>query len=213
MPRPPLAVPLAALAGFVALLGLVVGRWPPLVAWDAAMSARARGYGHQHPGWVATLRVVTDIGATVPFLAVGAVLTVALLLLRRYADAAVTGCVTAVVPLTWAAAHAWLYRPRPLDGFVVPLSNGYPSGHTSNATALALLGVLLLWPRLRRAGRLVAVVAAVLLAGFVGLTRVALLAHWPSDVLGGWLLGIAIVPLCGAVGAAYSRTWRSTRRS
>lgn len=213
MPRPPLAVPLAALGAFAVLLGLVVTRWAPLVEWDAAVSARARAYGHDHPAWVTTARVITDLGATVPFLAVGAALTVGLLLLRRYADAVVSGCVTVSVPLAWGAAHAWLYRPRPVDGFVVSASNAFPSGHASNATALALLGVLLLWPRLRRAGRLAAVAAAVLVAGFVGVTRVALLVHWPSDVLGGWLLGIAIVPLCGAVGAAYSRTWLSMRRS
>jgi undecaprenyl-diphosphatase len=28
----------------------------------------------------------------------------------------------------------------------------------------------------------------------IGLTRLILLAHWPSQVLGGWLLALAVVP-------------------
>jgi undecaprenyl-diphosphatase len=69
------------------------------------------------------------------------------------------------------------------------------------ATAAALMIVLVLWPRLARGPRAVAVVLAAGFAVFIGVTRVALLAHWPADVLGGWLLGLAVVPLAAhAVG-------------
>jgi undecaprenyl-diphosphatase len=57
-----------------------------------------------------------------------------------------------------------------------------------------VLVALLLWPRLGGAGRALVVALGAILAVGVGLTRVALLAHWPSDVLGGWLLGVAVVP-------------------
>jgi undecaprenyl-diphosphatase len=196
LPRVPLAVPLTALVALAALTALVLGRWAPLVRFDTAAEAWARTYGHQHPGWIAVLRVVTDIAATIPFFAIGLALTAGLLIFRRYREAAAAGAVTAFVSAGWSLGHALLYRPRPAQGFVSPNSNGFPSGHTANAAGLALLGVLLLWPRLHRAGRAVAIVVAVLFAGFIGLTRVALLAHWPSDVVGGWLLGVVVVPLC-----------------
>jgi len=95
----------------------------------------------------------------------------------------------------WSLGHWLLHRPRPADGFVTVASNGFPSGHASNAAAAALLVVLLLWPRQTRLGRVVTVVLAAGFAVVIGLTRLMLLAHWPADVLGGWLLALVVVPV------------------
>jgi undecaprenyl-diphosphatase len=193
--RPPLAVPLLALAGFLALLGLVIGGWAPLHSLDVAASAAFREYGYAHPGLVAVLRVATDVAATVPFLAAGLVATLALVVRGARRAAVFSATLTVTIPLSWSLLHWLVYRPRPQDGFVVATSNGFPSGHTTNAAAAALGVVLLLWPRLGTTGRVVTAVLAASFAIFVGATRVALLAHWPVDVLGGWLLALAVVPL------------------
>ena len=69
--------------------------------------------------------------------------------------------------------------------------NSFPSGHALDATVF--YGVMLLVflpiipPRLRKLA-IGLVVALVLLVGF---SRVALGVHYPSDVVGGWLLGVA----------------------
>ena len=206
--RPPVVLPLLALAAFLVLLGLVVGGWAPLDAFDAAISDAFRGYGEQRPNLVAVLRIVTDVAATVPFLIVGAVASVALLGRgeRRFATCCAT--VTVLVPVLWGLMHWLVHHPRPVRGFVVVHSNGFPSGHTSNATAAALVAVLLLWPRLARTGRVVTVSLAAAFAIFIGVTRLVLLAHWPADVLGGWLLALVVVPL--AVHAVDRRTPRPT---
>ena len=47
---------------------------------------------------------------------------------------------------------------------------------------------------------------------FVGLTRLVLLAHWPADVLGGWLLALAVVPLL-ARAADRPRRYAGSERS
>lgn len=201
--RPPLAIPVVALAGFVALLALVVAG-PALGHADTSISERLRDYGEARPHLVAALRVITDVAATIPFLTAGLASTLGYAARRQREPATFCAAVTAVIPMLWTAMHWLLYHPRPRDGFVVVHSNGFPSGHTANATAAALTVVLLLWPRLRRAGRAVAVVAAVAFALFVGATRIALLVHWPADVLGGWLLGLAVVPLIAVLVARTS---------
>lgn len=67
----------------------------------------------------------------------------------------------------------------------------FPSGHTSGTTAaygvLAVLGVFFASTWLAVA----VAVAAVALIVLVGLSRVYLGAHYPSDVVAGWILGIA----------------------
>lgn len=202
MYRPQLRYPVAALAGLLGLAALVLAPGAPLAGLDLAVSQRLRAFGLANPAWVEALRLVTTLGDTAWFVAVGAVLAVWLLLRRGYAPAAATALVTVTVPVLWVLAHLWLPRPRPVDGFVHVAGNGFPSGHASHASAAALFAVLLLWPRLRWPGRAAAAVTALVLAGLVGLSRVALLAHWPTDVLGSWLLGAGVVLLCVRAGSA-----------
>ncbi len=84
-------------------------------------------------------------------------------------------------------------RPRPI-GMALIHETGYafPSGHTTTTAATAgWLGVaLVLGTRTSRWGRKVALVTtALVIAGLVGLSRVYLGVHEPTDVLGGWSLG------------------------
>lgn len=77
-------------------------------------------------------------------------------------------------------------RPRPESA-----SFGFPSGHATAAAAFAgavlyLSGTLA--PAPRRLVRAIAIVGVIL----VGFARVMLRAHWPSDVLGGFALGLGL---------------------
>ncbi|MGW6531665.1 phosphatase PAP2 family protein [Streptomyces venezuelae] len=74
----------------------------------------------------------------------------------------------------------------------------YPSGHTAFATALAVAVALIATGRLGlgRAAGLSLVLGAALVAGAVmGWAQVALSAHYPTDVLGGWCTALTVVPL------------------
>lgn len=73
----------------------------------------------------------------------------------------------------------------------------YPSGHTAFFTALALVVALFAtgWFGLGRTAGTLLVLAAALAAGAaMGWAQVALSAHYPTDVLGGWCTALVVVP-------------------
>lgn len=78
-------------------------------------------------------------------------------------------------------------RPRPsvVEHLDLVTSFSYPSGHSVNAMAVLLLGGLLLARRHRAFWVALAIMAAII----VGASRAILGVHYPSDIIGGWLLG------------------------
>lgn len=74
----------------------------------------------------------------------------------------------------------------------------YPSGHTAFLTALALAVALPATGRLglgRGAGPLLVLAVALVAGVAMGWAQVALGAHYPTDVLGGWCVALALVPV------------------
>ncbi len=83
-------------------------------------------------------------------------------------------------------------RPDLWEQIVHEASYSFPSGHAMASSALALSLVLILWHT--RARWWVVGSAAVYML-FVGLTRLYLGVHYPSDILAGWILSAAWVAL------------------
>lgn len=78
-------------------------------------------------------------------------------------------------------------RPRPTSQAL-----GFPSGHAMATMVIYGLIAWLLWQSDRRVSvRLTIVLSFAVLVLAVGISRIAVDAHWPSDVLGGWLGGFA----------------------
>lgn len=86
-------------------------------------------------------------------------------------------------------------RPRPdvVPHGVYVYSASFPSGHSlESAVTFLTLAMLISSLETRRATKVLAFAVAVLVMLAVGLSRVYLGVHWPSDVLGGWCVGAAV---------------------
>ena len=91
-------------------------------------------------------------------------------------------------------------RPTIVEHIEVVGGLSFPSGHTLIAAVLyPTLGMLIASNLRQRHLKVFVFVVAALLALIVGLTRVYLGVHYPSDVLGGWLLGLAFAIAAGIV--------------
>jgi undecaprenyl-diphosphatase len=99
-------------------------------------------------------------------------------------------------------------RPRP--DLVSPLvevnTASFPSGHATLAGVTYLtLGALLSRVKARRRAKIYVLTVAVALTFLIGISRIYLGVHWPTDVLGGWCVGSAWAVLCWRIALALQR--------
>ncbi len=186
-------------AALILLTTLVALRWHSLVQLDTS-TTRTLHDSVDGPGWAAQFfRAVSAIGQ--PRIAEAALGVVALgfAVRRQWSTAGWIVSSLLVTALGWGLLKVWVSRPRPAVGDQID-GWSYPSGHAGEiACACALLFVLTV--RRLRPGRLRFAVAGswLAVAALVGLSRLFLGAHYPSDVLGGWLVGVLVVLLLGSL--------------
>ncbi|MGI5218627.1 phosphatase PAP2 family protein [Nocardia sp. CA-290969] len=114
----------------------------------------------------------------------------------RRADAVLVAGVGAASALLVPVAKQLIGRDRPPVGerLVAVDSPAFPSGHSTGVAAVVGVLAALCFLRFRhRVAAWVTVVVAAVFVGLVGLTRVYLGVHWPTDVLAGWSLGGLLV--------------------
>ncbi|MBK6703007.1 MAG: phosphatase PAP2 family protein [Caulobacteraceae bacterium] len=93
-------------------------------------------------------------------------------------------------------------RPRPdlVAHVVETTSMSFPSGHAMlSAVTYLTLGALIARTQEKRQMRGYVLGGAILVTLLIGLTRIYLGVHWPTDVLAGWCLGASWALLCWAV--------------
>jgi undecaprenyl-diphosphatase len=165
------------------------------------------------PEWLGeTMRDLTSLGGY-PVLALMTIGVTGYLFLSGHG-------LTARFVLT-AVAGGWLVsyglksffdRPRPdiVPHLSVVYSSSFPSGHsTMSAVVYMTLGSLL--TTIVDATRLKCyfLCAAALLTLLVGLSRLWMGVHYPSDVLAGWCVGLAWAELCWLMHSQMMRRWKA----
>jgi undecaprenyl-diphosphatase len=182
----------ACAIAFVVLAMLVVRRGG--LAFDEPFSAWLRGL--PVPAWF--WEACTFLGGLL-LVTLGFAMGLAALVSRRFRLVLIIAVVLIGAALLTEALKELVMRQRPPDPLTTTDGYSFPSGHTLNATATyGLLAVIAWRSRLSLVLREVAVAIGVVAPLLVGLSRIALGAHWPTDVLAGWLAGTAFVAL-GAV--------------
>ncbi|MYW32633.1 phosphatase PAP2 family protein [Streptomyces sp. SID2119] len=203
-PRPAaaLAAGTAGIALFVVLLALVAAQWSPLMSLDHTVADALHRHAVAEPGLVHVNRVLTDWfwdPWTMRALVAAAVIALwwrgARLLALWVAAASLLGSLLS----QGVKAAVDRERPRWPDPVDSAHFSAFPSGHAM--TAVVSCGLLLWLLRLYGAGPALwagAVAVAVVSVIGVAVTRVYLGVHWLTDVVGGTLLGVAVVAFTAA---------------
>lgn len=189
----------ACAVSFVVLGALVIRG--VTVGLDTWLAALVRDVPVPTAAWVA----ISDLGGPlrVP-IAIGIVL--AATALERLPPALIVrlllivGTVFLVAPVFSELAKDYVARPRPPDPLVEAAGWAFPSGHALNSTVVYGVVAVVVWrSRLPAPVRWGAVALGVAIPLLTGLSRIGLGVHWPTDVLGGWLAGVAFVAIAAVL--------------
>jgi undecaprenyl-diphosphatase len=152
------------------------------------------------PPWLKeAVRDITALGST-SVLSIIVAGVVGFLLVTGSRRAALMLAVSVITGVFLSSSlKAWFSRPRPelIPPDVVAYTASFPSGHTTlSAVVYLTLGALLCRTQASTAIKTYILGCAAFLTGIVGVSRVYLGVHWPTDVIAGWLVGGTWALLC-----------------
>ncbi len=208
----PTGVQAAWIAGTVLLtvVAYVLARAFPVWPGDEAVLATVQSW--QSPWLTNAFGAITYLGWYPVAGAASFLALLGLLWRRRIGDALLLVAALSSALLT-LVLKALIGRPRPDFAIVdpAPQNMGFPSGHATFAVLLAGVLIYLVWQHVEnRILRWLLCGGLTFLALAVGVSRVYLGVHWPSDVLGGYLFGAAVLPLLVVLKDRLTlRLWRS----
>jgi membrane-associated phospholipid phosphatase len=171
-------------------------QWNWLTTIDSSWLDATHRYGVAHPGSVSSWNTFCTVFGPTGFRLLGLVVIIFSLVRRNLRVAFFLLISVELGGLITEIAKDAADRPRPATALVSASSSSFPSGHALGAMVgvLALLTVVL--PVIRRPLRVWIVAIGALTVIAIGVGRVVLNVHHPSDVVAGWALGYAYFVAC-----------------
>ncbi len=216
---------------FVGLLVPVAGTLAFIVLADKVMEGRTKRLDDRiiralrrpddpsrliGPPWAAEVgRDITALGGVALTVLITGAVAGFLLLDRKYAATAFVIAATATGFVVSAALKALYQRPRPdvVPHLMQAFHSSFPSGHSMMSAVVYLtLGALLARMIPERRLKFYVLGVAALLTGLVGVSRVYMGVHYPTDVLAGWCAGLTWATLCWFVERQLQRRGSIERR-
>jgi undecaprenyl-diphosphatase len=189
------AVPVLAVGGIAVVVLLAVAVTSGTSdAFDRSMIEVVRS--QELHDLLSPLRVITELGSTEAVIVIAALTVLVGLLIGPWLHGLIGAITIGLAALSNEALKDVIARARPdlLDPIVEERGFSFPSGHSAlGMVAWGVLGVLVMRSRLPLGVRrgIVALLGVVIL--LIGLSRVWLGVHYPTDVLAGWTAGAVIV--------------------
>lgn len=145
---------------------------------------------------------VTDIGGPVGTVVLaGGLMVILWLKRRRYAALALAAGVGGAAAMNLVLKYLFeRTRPDLWTRLVHETSFSFPSGHAMASSALAFSLIVIFW---RTRWRCWIIAAGVLYMVTIGFTRLYLGVHYPTDIIGGWVVSMGWVAIVAAVISEY----------
>ena len=197
-------IPLVAFFLCFALLALAIADQAPAIdSFNATINALVHGTRGMLDGFFVT---ITTLGDLLPMTALCLIVCAILVIARKW-DSLAFFATNVILAVVCVQALKFIFAvPRPGAETLVPIpgSFSFPSAHSfCSLIVLGMIG-LLIFRAMNRKGvpynaAIVPGIILVVFAILIGISRIYVGVHWPSDVLGGWLLAGMWLPFASAL--------------
>jgi membrane-associated phospholipid phosphatase len=165
----------------------------PLLAWDKALATTLPAIGLKNP---TILKPLMDAGyylGSWVLTIIGLLFGLYFIVKRYWQELAMLATAMAGETLLFFSVSSFVGRARPPNQIWIILHiPGFPSGHAMASVVVFGFVAYLITPKMRSVfGKFFVVAATLLIILFIGFTRVFTAAHYLTDVLAGYALGLA----------------------
>ncbi len=184
-----LIICILSLAGFAFLATMITS--DKIIHFDNIVISFFQGY--EAPTLTVIMKFFTNIGSTVFIVPLSILILLFLYkVLKHRSELILFVAVMVGSNILFLLLKLYFHRARPdLHRLIEVSGYSFPSGHATNACTLYGILTFLLWRHIgSRLGRTILIVLSVIMIFAIGISRIYLGVHYPSDILAGYFLSV-----------------------